>query len=126
VSRRITCVAATAAMALGLGVTVPALAAPSQEDPLLGLLSGDGGLFGSGGLLGADGGLLPALLGGHSDVDELVGGTQDLAGGMGELFDGLLTGDAPSVGGDSSGEGSSVSIGPLHGVGLLGGLLGRF
>ena len=124
-SKKITCVAAAAALALGLGVTVPAVAA-SGDGPVLGLLSGGGELLGPGGLLGADGGLLPALLGGHSSVGDFLGGTQDLTGGMGELVGEFVTGEAPPVGGENSGEDSSVSIGLLDGLGLLGGLLGRY
>jgi hypothetical protein len=125
VSNKITSVAAAAALSLGLGVTVPALAA-SDEEPVPGLLEGDGGMLGPKGLLGADGGLLPALLGGHSSADEFLGGTQELADGMGELVNEFATGEAPPVGGDDSGQDSQVSIGPLNGLGLLGGLLGRY
>lgn len=124
-SRKKTCVAAAAALALGLGVTVPALA-DSPEEPVPGLLTGEGGLLGPRGLLGADGGLLPALLGGHSSAGEFVGGTQDLAGEMGGLLGSFIAGDAPPISGDGSGEDSHIAIGPLNGLGLLGGLLGRY
>ena len=127
----------TAGLALGLGLgavnslpasadaNVPAPAPPvggllgAVDGGLLGglvsaLLHGEGGIFGhEGGVLAGDdqlGDVFDGLAG--SDDDNLIGGSLEVVGAVGEVL------DAPEIGGEGSFAAPSV------GGGLLGGLLG--